>query len=166
MIPQRPKLYDGSTVLTDGPFICKDSTKKIIVFRENDTQFSEEQFSKTISLIEMVIPEKKEIVRQIIQSQTIGTHIFVLAPWDKASMVFDVCIEEGMSEEEIQIQILGEKKRKVYCMKCFQLHEVKLEATTTKCSCGAHLTVGPFFSAFRQGYIGYPYQPIIEKVRS
>lgn len=166
MIPQRPRLYDGSIVITDSPFVCRESTKKMIVFREKDIPFSKEQFPKNIPVKEVMIPEKKEIIRQFIQSQTIGTHIFVLAPWDTASMVFDVCIEEGMSEEELQIQIIGDKKRKVYCMKCYQLHEVKLEATTTQCSCGAHLTVGPFFSALRQGYIGYPFQPIIEKVRS
>ncbi|WP_397537179.1 hypothetical protein [Rummeliibacillus pycnus] len=165
-MPQRPSLYDRSIVLTDESFICRESTKKILILREKDTQISKELFPKTIPVIEMVIPENKEMIRQLIQSQTIGTHIFVLAPWDKASMVFDVCIEEGMAEEELQIQILGEKKKKVYCMKCYQLHEVKLDDTTTQCSCGTHLSVGPFFSALRKGYIGYPFLPIIEKVRS
>lgn len=156
---QLPKLYDQSSVLTNDTFQCRDATKKVAVILTKDALPLTTKIPTTIPSEHFLLPAAKEEIRHFVQSQTIGTHIFVMAPWDEASEVFDICIEEGMCIAEIQINILGVKKRYVYCMKCYNRKEVALDTTHTQCNCGAHLEIGPFFSALHQGYIGYPFQP-------
>ena len=156
---QLPKLYDQSSVLINDTFECREATKKIAVLLTNEAFPFITKIPTTIPSEQFLLPVTNEEIRQFVRSQTIGTHIFVIAPWDYASEIFDICIEEGMCEAEIQIHILGEKKRYVYCMKCYNRKEVALNATQTSCNCGVHLEIGPYFSALRQGYIGYPFQP-------
>ena len=54
-----------------------------------------------------------------------GTQLYISAKWDDAVMIFSAAIEAGFSEDEIQTLISGEKRRYVYCMKCYHLQEVE-----------------------------------------
>lgn len=98
-------------------------------------------------------------VRDFITAQKMGTCFYLLGKWDEAVTIFAVAVEEGVSEAEIQVKIIGDKRKYVYCMKCFTPSEIDQNAKTVQCNCGAHLEVGPFYSKVRQGYIGYPFVP-------
>ena len=100
-----------------------------------------------------------EGVRQFIASQKMGTCFYLLGNWDEAAEIFATAVSEGVSEEEIQVQIVGPKRKYIYCMKCFTPSEIDPVAENVQCGCGAHLNVGPFYSKVRKGYIGYPFIP-------
>ena len=100
-----------------------------------------------------------EGIREFISAQKMGTCLYLLAKWDDATEISAIAVEEGVSEEELQIQIVGSKRKYVYCMKCYVASEVDPMAENVQCGCGAHLNVGPFFSKVRKGYIGYPFIP-------
>ena len=98
-------------------------------------------------------------VHEFIISQKMGTCFYLIGEWDDAVQIFTAGVAEGISEDEIQVKIIGEKRKYVYCMKCFTPSEIDPKAKTVQCSCSAHLEVGPFYSKVRKGYIGYPFVP-------
>ncbi|MDN4493063.1 hypothetical protein [Ureibacillus aquaedulcis] len=104
-------------------------------------------------------------VRDFIVEQKMGTCFYIAANWDDAAAIFSTAVEEGLSEEELQVKIIGEKRKYIYCMKCFTASEIDTQATHVQCGCGAHLEVGPFYSKVRKGYIGYPFVPKTEGVK-
>lgn len=105
-----------------------------------------------------------EALRDFIVQQTMGTCFYVVAQWEDAVNIFATAIDEGVSEEELQVKVIGDKRKDVYCMKCFTPSEIDPQATHVQCSCGAHLEVGPYYSKVRKGYIGYPFSPEAEGV--
>ena len=109
--------------------------------------------------VETVLYTDPLAVREFIAAQKMGTCFYLLGKWDDAAEIFSIAVEEGVSEAEIQVKIIGEKRKYIYCMKCFTSSEIDQHAETVQCNCGAHLNVGPFYSKVRQGYIGYPFIP-------
>lgn len=105
------------------------------------------------------------LVRDFIVGQKMGTCFYIVANWDDAAKIFSTAVEEGLSEEELQVKIIGEKRKYIYCMKCFNASEIDTHAEKVQCGCGAHLEVGPFYSKVRKGYIGYPFAPEVEGVK-
>lgn len=103
-------------------------------------------------------------IREFIAAQKMGTCFYLLGKWDDLVEIFTIAVEEGVSEAEIQVKIIGGKRKYVYCMKCFTPSEIDPEAENVQCACGAHLNVGPFYSKVRKGYIGYPFVPENEEV--
>ena len=104
-------------------------------------------------------------VRDFITAQKMGTCFYLIGRWEEAEAIFAAGVEEGVSEAEIQVKIIGDKRKYIYCMKCFTPSEIDPGAEAVQCQCGAHLNVGPFYSKVRGGYIGYPFVPENEGVK-
>ncbi|GEK32794.1 hypothetical protein [Kurthia sibirica] len=102
--------------------------------------------------------------REFIASQKMGVCFYVIGEWQPTATIFTIAVEEGVSEAELQVKIIGDKEKFVYCMKCFKDSQIPVDAKKVQCPCGAHLEVGPFYSIVRKGYIGYPFIPLTEGV--
>ncbi|TQR16151.1 hypothetical protein [Psychrobacillus soli] len=163
----RPVLFDQSTSLVKEFSLLQERSKIAVMFDESG-KLQAEAFLKEVNNLptsSLLVTEwlQDETIREFISSQKIGTQIYIAAKWDTACKIFSMSVEEGASEEEIQTFITDEKKRYVYCMKCFNASEISLDEQTVKCSCGTHLEVGSFFSVVRKGYIGYPFIPVVQR---
>ncbi|MFJ7727540.1 dimethylamine monooxygenase subunit DmmA family protein [Neobacillus sp. NPDC097160] len=166
MVYNSPVLFDKSATIVEKFTVRHDRRKLLIIsaeLKESDTiqQFiSEMNGQKEYELIEM--NDKLQIKKscEVLDRQKMGTQLYISAKWDDAVTIFTAAIEAGFSEDEIQTLISGEKRRFVYCIKCYHLQEVEAEETDTICyHCQISMEIGPFFSRERKGYIGYPYNP-------
>ncbi|WP_394232093.1 dimethylamine monooxygenase subunit DmmA family protein [Niallia oryzisoli] len=166
MVYNSPVLFDQSVTIVEAFTIRQDRRKLLIISAEPKEVDKIHQFIKEINghkdyeLVEINNALQLENVRELVERQKMGTQLYISAQWDDAVAIFTSAIEAGFSEDEIQTLISGEKKRFVYCVKCYHLQEVKQEENDTICHhCQISLEVGPFFSRERKGYIGYPYNP-------
>lgn len=163
----RPVLFDQSPTLVEEFSLLEGRTKIAVLFDESGRQqaVSWVEAAGSVPTVSMEITDEttNEEISEFIVSQKMGTQICIASEWDTAYRLFSLTTDEGASEEEIQTHITGEKKRFVYCMKCFNASEIPLDEPSVQCSCGAHLEVGPFFSKFRKGYIGYPFIPVEQR---
>jgi dimethylamine monooxygenase subunit C len=166
MVYNSPVLYDKSETIVDRFTVRQDRRKLLIISAEPNEQGSILQFIdeidglKDYELIKINDDLTLEDLNRIFELQKMGTQLYISAKWDDAVTIFTAAIEAGFSEDEIQTQISGERKRYVYCVKCYHLQELKAEENDTICyHCQISLEVGPFFSRERKGYIGYPYNP-------
>lgn len=163
----RPVLFDQSPTLVEEFSLLQGRTKIAVLFDENGRSQAESwvEAAGSIPAVSMQVTEETtdQAISDFIVSQKMGTQLCIAAEWDLASRLFSLAVAEGASEEEIQTNIAGDKKRFVYCMKCFNASEIPLEEPAVQCGCGAHLEVGPFFSKVRKGYIGYPFIPVEQR---
>ncbi|WP_338453042.1 dimethylamine monooxygenase subunit DmmA family protein [Niallia oryzisoli] len=166
MVYNSPVLFDQSETIVDAFTVRQDRRKYLIISAEPKEAAAIQQFVKDINgqkeyeLVEIHDAEQLKNVNEILDHQKMGTQLYISANWDDAVTILTAGIEAGFSEDEIQTLIHGEKKRYVYCMKCYHLQEVEQEETDTICHhCQISLEIGPFFSKERKGYIGYPYNP-------
>ena len=166
MVYNSPVLFDQSVSVVEA-FTVRQNRRKCLIISAapNETAkiqqlINEISSQKEYELIEINHAAQLEYVSEIVDRQKMGTQLYISAQWNDAVIIFDAAIEAGFSEDEIQTLISGEKKRNVYCIKCFHLQEVTAEETDTICHhCQISLEIGPFFSRERKGYIGYPYNP-------
>jgi dimethylamine monooxygenase subunit C len=161
-----PVLFDQSETIVETFTVRHDRRKLLIISAEpKETDIIEQFFNdinglKEYELIEMKDELQLKNISEVLDCQKMGTQLYISAKWDDAGTIFTAAIEAGFSEDEIQTFISGEKRRYVYCMKCYHLQEVEAEETDTICyHCQISLEIGPFFSKERKGYIGYPYNP-------
>ncbi|MDM5334950.1 hypothetical protein QUF56_17270 [Ureibacillus composti] len=160
-----PVLFFESVTLTEKLSPKTHFVKAAIICDEaykEEAQQLQAQLYDTPS--DTLIFENTADVRKFIVEQKMGTCFYIVANWDDAVTIFSTAVEEGVSEEELQVKIIGEKRKYVYCMKCFTPSEIDTQAEQVQCGCGAHLNVGPFYSKVRKGYIGYPFVPEAEGV--
>jgi len=161
-----PVLFDKSETIVDKFTVRQDRRKFLIISAEPKEKDSIQQFINNINgqkeyeLLEMKNEFQFKNISGVFDRQKMGTQLYISAKWDDAATIFTAAMEAGFSEDEIQTLISGEKKRYVYCIKCYHLQEVDAEDTDTICyHCQISLEIGPFFSRERKGYIGYPYNP-------
>jgi hypothetical protein len=161
-----PVLFDQSETIVESFTVRKDRRKLLIISAVSKDANIIKPFIidinglKEYELIEMKGELQLENISEILDRQKMGTQLYISAKWDDAVTIFTAAIEAGFSEDEIQTLISGEKRRYVYCLKCYHLQEVEAEETDTICHhCQISLEIGPFFSRERKGYIGYPYNP-------
>ncbi|WP_134704354.1 dimethylamine monooxygenase subunit DmmA family protein [Ammoniphilus sp. YIM 78166] len=166
MVYNSPVLFDKSASMVE-KFTVKQERRKLLIVstlpKEADLiqqLLKEIKGQQEYELIEIHDEFPLKNIGEVLDRQKMGTQLYILAPWDEAVTIFTEAIEAGFSEDEMQTLISGEKKRYVYCMKCYHLQEVEAEETDTICyHCQISLEIGPFFSRERKGYIGYPYNP-------
>jgi dimethylamine monooxygenase subunit C len=161
-----PVLFDQSETIVETFTVRQDRRKLLIISALPKEANIVEPFINDINrlkeyeLIEMKDELQPENISEILDRQKMGTQLYISAKWDDAVTIFTAAIEAGFSKDEIQTLISGEKRRYVYCLKCYHLQEVEAEETDTICHhCQISLEIGPFFSRERKGYIGYPYNP-------
>jgi dimethylamine monooxygenase subunit C len=161
-----PVLFDQSDTIVETFTVRRDRRKLLIISAEPKEADIIEQFINDINglkeyeLIEIKDELQLKNISEVLDRQKMGTQLYISAKWDDAVTIFTAAIEAGFSEDEIQTLISGEKRRYVYCIKCYHLQEVEAEETDTICyHCQISLEIGPFFSRERKGYIGYPYSP-------
>ena len=166
MVYNSPVLFDQSETIVESFTVRQDRRKLLIISAvSKDTDIIKPFINdinglKEYELIEMNAELQFENISEILDRQKMGTQLYISAKWDEAVTIFTAAIEAGFSEDEIQTRISGEKRRYVYCLKCYHLQEVEAEETDTICHhCQISLEIGPFFSRERKGYIGYPYNP-------
>lgn len=166
MLYNSPVLFDKSETIVETFTVRRDRRKLLIISAEPKEADIIEQFINDINglkeyeLIEMNDELPLKNISEVLDRQKMGTQLYISAKWDDAVTIFTAAIEAGFSENEIQTLISGEKRRYVYCIKCYHLQEVEAEETDTICyHCQISLEIGPFFSRERKGYIGYPYNP-------
>lgn len=163
LVHTSPTLYDQSITIKKS-FSLHPNRKKNLIITEtgNESKISEflaEIEQKDIGY-ELLEATDLETMVTFLKKQTMGTQLYIVSTWDTAMVIFESAVIAGFTEDEIETMIVGEKKRYVYCMKCFELHEVEIQVKETQCpSCEAMLEVGPFFSKVRKGNIGYPFKP-------
>ncbi|MGJ7911667.1 dimethylamine monooxygenase subunit DmmA family protein [Neobacillus sp. LXY-1] len=166
MVYNNPVLYDQSETIVEY-FTIKQERRKLLILSADPEQantvqnfINEITGQKEYELIEMNDVVQLHDTNKILERQKMGTQLYISAKWDDAATIFSKAIEAGFSEDEIQTLISGEKRRYVYCMKCYHLQEVQPKETETICyHCQISLEIGPFFSRERKGYIGYPFNP-------
>ena len=166
MVYNSPVLFDNSETIVEFFSARNGRRKHLIITSETNeadsvasllNQLNEQQDYELIQIAKNI---KLENISELLESQKMGTQLYISAKWDDAVTIFIEAIEAGFSQDEIQTFILGEKRRYVYCLKCYHLQEVKAEETDTIClHCQISLEIGPFYSRERKGYIGYPYNP-------
>lgn len=168
MVYNSPVLFDQSETIVEEFTVRHDRRKLLIISAEQREAGSIQQFTNEINglkeyeLIEITDELQLKNIRKVLDRQKMGTQLYISAKWDDAVPIFSAAIEAGFSEDEIQTLISGEKRRYVYCIKCYHLQEVEAEETDMICyHCQISLEIGPFFSRERKGYIGYPYNPAI-----
>jgi len=161
-----PVLFDKSETIVEKFTVRWDRRKLLIISAEPKEADIIEQFINDINglkeyeHIEMKDELQLKNISEVLDRQKMGTQLYISAKWDDAVTIFMAAIEAGFSEDEIQTLISGEKRRFVYCIKCYHLQEVEADETDTICyHCQISLEIGPFFSRERKGYIGYPYNP-------
>ncbi|MEH7110280.1 dimethylamine monooxygenase subunit DmmA family protein [Bacillus sp. JJ1764] len=166
MVYNNPVLYDQSETIVEHFKIKQDRRKLLIISADPDQANTVQNFineiigQKEYELIEMNDVVQLHDTKKILECQKMGTQLYISAKWNDAATIFSAAIEAGFSGDEIQTLISGEKRRYVYCMKCYHLQEVQPKETETICyHCQISLEIGPFFSRERKGYIGYPYNP-------
>ena len=166
MVYNSPVLFDQSETIVEKFAIRHDRRKLLIISAEPREAGIIQQFTKEINdqkeyeLIEINDELQLKNISDVLDRQKMGTQLYISAKWEDAVPIFSSAIEAGFSEDEIQTLISGEKRRYVYCMKCYHLQEVEPKETDTICChCQISLEIGPFFSIERKGYIGYPYNP-------
>ncbi|MEH7073374.1 hypothetical protein [Neobacillus drentensis] len=166
MVYNSPVLFDQSKTIVDRFTVRHDRRKLLIISAEPREAGTIQQFTNEINdqieyeLIKINDELQLKNINEDLDRQKMGTQLYISAKWDDAVAIFSAAIEAGFSEEGIQTLIFGEKKRYVYCMKCYHLQEVEPKETDTICyHCQISLEIGPFFSIERKGYIGYPYNP-------
>lgn len=166
MVYNSPVLFDQSETIVE-TFSGKNNRRKYLIISAESKEadpiqafIHEVDGRKDYELIEIHDQSELENIREWLERQKMGTQLYIWARWDDAVTIFTAAIEAGFSEDEIQTLISGEKRRYVYCLKCYHLQEVEAEETDTICHhCQISLEIGPFFSKERKGYIGYPYNP-------
>jgi dimethylamine monooxygenase subunit C len=161
-----PVLFDQSKTIIETFTVRRDRRKLLIISAEPKKTDKIQQFMNEINgikeyeLIEINDALQLKNISKLFDCQKMGTQLYISAKWDDAVTIFTAAIEAGFSEGEIQTLISGEKRRYVYCLKCYHLQEAEAEETDTICHhCQISLEIGPFFSRERKGYIGYPYNP-------
>jgi dimethylamine monooxygenase subunit C len=161
-----PVLFDKSKTIVEKFTVLHGRRKFLIISAEPKEADTIQQFINEINnlkeyeLVEMNDSLQVNHISEILNRQKMGTQLYISANWDDAVTIFTEAIKAGFSEEEIQTLIFGEKRRYVYCLKCYHLQEVEAKDTDTICyHCQISLEIGPFFSRERKGYIGYPYNP-------
>ncbi|MEH7355339.1 dimethylamine monooxygenase subunit DmmA family protein [Neobacillus drentensis] len=166
MVYNSPVLFDKSETIVEKFTVRWDRRKLLIISAEPKEADIIEQFINDINglkeyeHIEMKDELQLKNISEVLDRQKMGTQLYISAKWDDAVTIFMAAIEAGFSEDEIQTLISGEKRRFVYCIKCYHLQEVEADETDTICyHCQISLEIGPFFSRERKGYIGYPYNP-------
>ena len=166
MVYNSPVLFDKSETIVEKFTVRWDRRKLLIISAEPKEAYIIEQFINDINglkeyeHIEMKDELQLKNISEVLDRQKMGTQLYISAKWDDAVTIFMAAIEAGFSEDEIQTLISGEKRRFVYCIKCYHLQEVEADETDTICyHCQISLEIGPFFSRERKGYIGYPYNP-------
>ncbi|MDR7236462.1 hypothetical protein [Neobacillus drentensis] len=166
MVYNSPVLFDQSKTIVEKFTVRHETRKLLIISAEPNEAGTIQQFTNEINgqkefeLIEINDELQLKNISEILDRQKMGTQLYISAKWDDAVPIFSAAIEAGFSEDGIQTHISGEKRRYVYCMKCYHLQEVEPKETDTICyHCQISLEIGPFFSKERKGYIGYPYNP-------
>lgn len=157
-----PVLYDGSESIVE-KFSKVKGKRKCLIITDSATNEAVSQFQNEMKQevpYELFVMSEIDEVTDVLSRQKMGTQLYIASTWENAKMLFPLAIEEGYSEEEIQLVVEGEKERHIYCMKCFTLSPIKDEKEVQCAQCHAHLEVGPFFSRVRKGYIGYPFIPV------
>ncbi|WP_285768490.1 hypothetical protein [Peribacillus sp. SI8-4] len=160
-----PVLFDKSVTIVN-QFTVRNGRRKFVIIADQSGYEKAEIFTSeaagTVPVEFLAIRgvEDGERIKRFLLSQTMGTQFYISAAWGNAVMVFKLGVEAGLSEDEIQVVIIGPKRRYVYCMKCFEVTGVAEKAESTECGhCKASLEIGPFYSIVREGYIGYPFIP-------
>lgn len=166
MVYNSPVLFDKSETIVEQFTVRQDRRKLLIISAEPKETDSVQQFinklnsQKEYELIEINDEFQIKNISGVFNRQKMGTQLYISAKWDDAVTIFTAAIESGFSEDEIQTLVSGDKRRYVYCIKCYHLQEVDAEDTATICyHCQISLEIGPYFSRERKGYIGYPYNP-------
>ena len=163
----RPVLFDQSPTVADAFSLLPGRKKIAVLFDESGRQQAEALLENkdTVPAVSLLVSEDtpSQQISEFIVSQKMGTQICIIAEWDTAYRIFSLTVAEGASEEEIQTLIIDQKKRFIYCMKCFNTSEIPINESAVQCQCSAHLEVGPFFSKLRKGYIGYPFIPVEQR---
>ncbi|AOH53588.1 hypothetical protein ABE28_004430 [Peribacillus muralis] len=160
-----PVLFDKSITIVN-QFTSRNGRRKFVIISDQagyeKAKVFTTEIADTIAVEFLAIRgvEDSERIKKFILSQRMGTQFYIAAAWNNAVMVFKLGVEAGLSEDEIQVVIIGPKRRYVYCMKCFEVSGVEEKAEVTECGqCKASLEIGPFYSIVREGYIGYPFIP-------
>lgn len=161
-----PVLFWESKTLVDTLVPKKNFVKAAIIYSEKYKEYALELKREFVDIpVETKVYSDPSVTREFIASQKMGVCFYLIGDWQATSVVFSIAVEEGVSEEELQVKIIGNKEKFVYCMKCFKESKIPEDAKKVQCKCGAHLEVGPFYSVVRKGYIGYPFLPTKEEVK-
>lgn len=166
IVHTNPSLYDKSVTLKEAFTLHPRRNSNVLVVEsglENEvTDFLTEINNNNKSHM-LYLASDLETMTSLLESQLIGTQLYIVATWDTAKLIFEAAVDAGFTEDEIQTKVIGDKKRYVYCMKCFQLNDTTPKDKEIQCStCSAMLAVGPFYSKFRKGNIGYPFKPVTQ----
>jgi dimethylamine monooxygenase subunit C len=166
VVYNRPVLFDKSETIVENFTVRHDRRKLLIISAEPKQADTIQQLineingQKEYELIELYDELQIKNISEVLDRQKMGTQLYISTKWDDAVTIFTAAIEAGFSVDEIQTLISGEKKRYVYCIKCYHLQKVEAEEKDMICyHCQISLEIGPFFSRERKGYIGYPYNP-------
>lgn len=159
-----PVLFKESPSIVD-EFSPKLNKRKFVVISDSSASHEAERFIGKINadvpyeFSKVTEADYKREVRTLLSQQKVGTQLYIAGEWDNSYIIFAEAIKAGFLEEEIQTYIYGQKKKFIYCMKCYETTEIHNEKEAQCSHCRSMLSVGPFFSKVHKGYIGYPFIP-------
>ncbi|WP_175638472.1 dimethylamine monooxygenase subunit DmmA family protein [Metabacillus schmidteae] len=96
-------------------------------------------------------------LNQTLQSQEIGTRLFLVGKWAMVDDIEKIAHEIGFTNEEIVKHGLGEKVDHIFCVKCYQfsIKQDPLQEETTCSHCQIRLDISNHFSKRHNAYLGY-----------
>ncbi|WP_158738142.1 dimethylamine monooxygenase subunit DmmA family protein [Alteribacillus sp. YIM 98480] len=92
-------------------------------------------------------------ISSILSGQFIGTSLSITGTWPVVQELKKLAVSQGFTEEEIQCKGVGPKQKKVFCVKCYSINELKEDMNCPDCH--ADLDVSDHFSRRLEAYLGY-----------
>ncbi|WP_134704565.1 dimethylamine monooxygenase subunit DmmA family protein [Ammoniphilus sp. YIM 78166] len=138
-----------------------ENAKKILVFLE-DIQLVEQARALdelAMKTMETHIFIKSSIsmsdVSNILKQQLIGTHLFICGTWPFIQEIKEKAYLAGFSEDELHYEVMGPRKEKAFCVKCYSYNPRQQEDKISCRNCQTSLLISNHYSRRLDAYLGY-----------
>lgn len=121
---------------------------------EEKKKFLQKKFPNRVTIVSSI---SEDNILPILDEQLIGTKLYISGLWSMISELKKMAYVAGFTDEEILINGIGQKKEKVFCVKCYQLNHKQLDSELEfKCKyCNSILDVSGHYSKRLEAYLGY-----------
>ncbi|MBM7570189.1 dimethylamine monooxygenase subunit DmmA family protein [Aquibacillus albus] len=127
-----------------------------LLMNEKNPLFMKEKIDQLVPIefsFAKVITE--ETVQEVLSNQTIGTYLLLGCDSELVRTIKRQAIEIGFSEQEMRLLQVGEKKEKLFCVKCYHYNNLTDEHTVVCNHCQTKLDVSEHYSRVKEAYLGY-----------
>lgn len=94
-------------------------------------------------------------IEEWLSEQKMGSYLYIAGSSSTVDQVQSIAEQMGFSHEEMQVQIVGEATRTIFCCRCHGLHET-MDVESTCPHCGLFLEGSDHYSKRWKAYLGYP----------